>query len=513
MNDTRNDPARIESVEPMGPVGPGGPVAAAGPVAADTLPPLPAGYTKARVLRDEPWGTTVRCRDGDDAEVVLTVLRVRPVDPRSRLTLHTELLAAATAARHACAAEVVDVGFTADDAPYLARRHHPGEVPRVAGLAGGLPVEDVLVVGVRLALALTAAHRRGVLHLGVHPDSLVAGPDGEVLLADLGLVHALRRAAPEAAPAADLRYAPRESAGWETPGPACDVYGLAATLYALLTGAPPHAAAAERGAAALYLAMLAGEVPALRRPDVPPALVAVLLRGLAAHPEDRPSMAELQGVLRALVPAGARSRLPEPDPEPDPVGPLGPEPAEVPYADDEDDDAGADRARRRRRWMLAIAASATVLFVGGAFALTQVRGKDDKPAAKPGPTAPAPVNSAPARLLSASAAQSFVVGDVGTAAFGDSVQVAWQPPRDATRIVGYLVLAVDASGAQLDRRQTPAGTANVVFATARVGTDACFTVASLVRTDDGSLGLAPAPAVCLAGRASASATPRGTSRS
>jgi serine/threonine-protein kinase len=77
---------------------------------------------------------------------------------------------------------------------------------------------------------------------------------------------------------------PERLEGWS--GPGCDVYGLGATLYCLLTGKPPYEG---RDAAEVIRQVETGHFPRPRRfnPSIPPALEAVCLKAMAVRPGDR----------------------------------------------------------------------------------------------------------------------------------------------------------------------------------------------------------------------------------
>ncbi|UGQ10375.1 hypothetical protein LO772_26450 [Yinghuangia sp. ASG 101] len=514
----------------------------------------PDGFEPVRVLGSGVYGTTLLCRETarDGREAVVVVLRPRPAAADERARFHTELLAAAAAARHPCTARVRDVVGTEDGTCCLVTDWYPGGAfPADAPV----PVGEVVLAGIRAALSLRAAHRRGVLHLDVRPGALVRGADGEVHLTGHGVARAVERADPAVRRAHDPAFAPRELAGWEPPGPACDVAMLGATMSALLrgpgaagdggpegSGAPlvlPGEPAAGLTPAVLgpppddvafaYRA-LAGERVATGGAPVPPALAALLRRMVAANPADRPSIAEVHGALRALVPTPLADRVPDLLPEPAEPDPLAqPDPPEEPYEDEEDDPDHDARQRRRRRWLVTMAVAGAVLFAGGAFAIVRMDhgGGKKAPEAGSSPSASAPAGGpgGPARLLTPSQGAQYAPRDVTTAAFGDSVQVAWQPPSDAAaqaQVAGYLVLAQNPRGAAVDRRDTSSRESNVVFTLPRTSAPAppiCYTVTTLVRLPDNALGLAPAEQVCPAqpsgtpsarpGSSGTSAVPRG----
>jgi hypothetical protein len=81
--------------------------------------------------------------------------------------------------------------------------------------------------------------------------------------------------------------APEQAEGApERIGPATDIYGLGAMLYATLTGQPPHPEQAGESAPE-YLKRIAGNATPAAPAGVPPALTAVCMRAMARLPGER----------------------------------------------------------------------------------------------------------------------------------------------------------------------------------------------------------------------------------
>src|SRR5262245_23694143 len=178
---------------------------------------------------------------------------------------------------------------------------------------GPLGVAAAARLGVQMADALAHMHARGAIHGKVSPRFVTVDDDGN------GLLINLVKSADLAAGIWPLRpvvlglspfSAPEEFAG-QKPGPAADVYGLAATVLFWLTGRTPRGG--EGDAEALERARLGGPVDtgALRH-DLPGSLVTALKAALETDPAKRPGsvaalgslLAELERRHAADVPAG-----------------------------------------------------------------------------------------------------------------------------------------------------------------------------------------------------------------
>ncbi|MGY1745579.1 serine/threonine-protein kinase [Blastococcus sp. SYSU D00695] len=169
-----------------------------------------------------------------------------------------------------------------------------GSLAALLARRGRLRPGEVVTAVAPVAAALAHAHAAGVVHGDLSPGNVVFTAEGRPVLTDLGVARVLGEAASgEVTPA----YVDPTVARGGAPGPASDVFGVAAAAFHALTGVAPWNAATP---ADTLTVAAAGELPDLEllAPEAPPALREVLARGLAADPSDRPTAAEFALDLR-----------------------------------------------------------------------------------------------------------------------------------------------------------------------------------------------------------------------
>lgn len=173
---------------------------------------------------------------------------------------------------------------------------------------GPLPFAEALAIADQIAAALEALHAAGLVHRDVKPQNvLLETATGRAVLLDLGLVRTLGSASvtrSDVFVGTPGFMAPEQLRAGGQVTPRTDVYQLAATLYTLLTGRPPF----EGDPAQVLTAVLSEQPtdPRALRPDLPPAVAAVLTQALAKDPNQRPAGArELIAHLRAAQAAHA----------------------------------------------------------------------------------------------------------------------------------------------------------------------------------------------------------------
>src|SRR4051794_27027249 len=239
-----------------------------------------------------------------------------------------------------------------DGSLFLAMRYVDGtDLGALVGREGRLAPERAVRIVARIAAALDAAHRRGLVHRDVKPANvLLAAEDEHVYLTDFGLTKRTTSAAALTRTGmfvGTLDYCAPEQIRGEPADGRADVYALGCVLFRCLAGEAPYER--DSDVAKMY-AHLNDPIPTVTAlaPDVPAALDDVLAEALAKDADDRFSTAGAlaQAALAALAaaPAPVAPRAPSvaaaaPAPAPAPVSaPPAPPSAQAPVAEAEDEE-------------------------------------------------------------------------------------------------------------------------------------------------------------------------------
>lgn len=294
-----------------------------------------------------------------------------------------ERIATGSLSAHPSIVTVHDHGATEEGRPYIVMELFEGGslADRIAS-EGPLPPEVVLEVGVGLAGALAAAHAGEVLHRDVKPENVLFSGYGTAALADFGIARLPGATATRSGViTASLSHAPPEVLNGDDPTPATDVYGLASTLWTAVVGRAPFQRGADEPIAALVARIVTAPPPDAEPHGVPAELAAVLARGLAKDPADRPDSAaafgrELCAVQEALGLAATPLVLGSPLAGSAAAGAAGGVGDEVTRPRQAVPREGSAISGRRRT-VVALAAVLVVAGTAGAWALTASR--DDVP--------------------------------------------------------------------------------------------------------------------------------------
>ncbi len=273
---------------------------------------------------------------------------------------------------------VHDIGVE-DGKPYLVMELAEGASLKERIEQAPLGAQEVRALGVQIAGALEVAHASGVVHRDVKPANVLEAEPGVWKLADFGVAHA---------PDSELTltgqfigspaYAAPEALSSGEMGPACDVFGLGATMWTALVGRAPYA---DRKTGAFG----AGGPPDLtaRRPDVPASLARAIGAALAIDPDARPTAAALG---HALAETADGSTAPQPAPvTPRPMMAVALPASTSPGIGTEATAVAWSDERRRRRWIAAAVGGGVLLLLIIAIAAS---GSDGRRVPRPTPGLP-----------------------------------------------------------------------------------------------------------------------------
>ncbi len=178
------------------------------------------------------------------------------------------------------------------DGAYLVMRWLRGGSLRSQLKGGSLPLDRVALMLDQIAAALSAAHRRGIIHRDIKPDNILFDEDGNAYLADFGIAKDLRDSSydlggEEGSLTGSPFYISPEQVEDKPVSPQTDIYSLGILLYEVLAGKPPFTS--EEGLIDILMKQVHEPMPSLLDscPDLPRALDEVIQRATAKKPDAR----------------------------------------------------------------------------------------------------------------------------------------------------------------------------------------------------------------------------------
>jgi serine/threonine-protein kinase len=152
----------------------------------------------------------------------------------------------------------------------------------------------VLEISRQIAAALSAAHKKNIIHRDIKPHNIIFSDDGVAKITDFGIAKAVNSGTivnTNATVLGSVHYLSPEQARGGFVDAKSDLYSLGIVMYEMLTGTVPF-----DGENAVSVAMMHinGDVPApsIANPSVSALMDAIVLKAAARRPEDRFSSAD-----------------------------------------------------------------------------------------------------------------------------------------------------------------------------------------------------------------------------
>jgi serine/threonine protein kinase len=151
-----------------------------------------------------------------------------------------------------------------------------------------LPAERIIEIGSKIAEALVLiGSRMSVVHRDIKPANILLRDNGEPVLADFGIIHAMVDSSIQRATTAGtpIFMAPEVARG-DAGSPQSDIYSLGATLYTLASGMRPYVGESQEQ----VLNQIRTEAPpalAKLAPELPPDLIRIIEGMMARELRDR----------------------------------------------------------------------------------------------------------------------------------------------------------------------------------------------------------------------------------
>lgn len=252
------------------------------------------------------FATVYRARQYDLGRLVALKV-IHPghrADPDMMRRFERECQAIGSLSGHPAVMTLFEAGATADGDPYLALELLPDGSLQQRLETGPPPSHlEVVQVGIAVADALAAAHGVGIVHRDVKPANILSDRFGSYKLGDFGISGLGPGTSTSLeTTATTVAYSAPEVLLGKRATVSSDLYGLGATLYALLTGAPAFSAGDDESIVPMIYRVTTMPLDPLPDGCGPKALRDLVEQLMAKEPEARPaSAAEVAIRLRQIA--------------------------------------------------------------------------------------------------------------------------------------------------------------------------------------------------------------------
>lgn len=175
--------------------------------------------------------------------------------------------------------------FEENGTAYIVMEYLRGHTLKTEIERAPLTWERAVTIGAVICGALTALHRKGIVHRDVSPDNIFLCDDGRIKLIDFGAARVSMQQTPLTVVFKDCFTPPEQYSRSAHQGPQTDIYALGATLYTAMLGKKPESALNRWPTDHL-------KTPHTLKPEIPEPVSNAVMQALALEPELRFSSAE-----------------------------------------------------------------------------------------------------------------------------------------------------------------------------------------------------------------------------
>ncbi len=255
-------------------------------------------------------------------EKVVAVKRILPniAEDNEFITMFQDEARIAGQLAHANVAQILELGKISQSY-FISMEYVPGVDVRTlwerVRTRGGFPLSLACYIVSRICEGLDYAHRRkdargkplGIIHRDVSPQNILCSYDGDVKIIDFGIAKAASRSTRTQTGIlkGKFAYMAPEQARGQAMDHRADIFAIGVILHELITGERLFRADSDFS---LLEKVRKAEVqtPRAVRPDTPAELEKVVMRALAARPEDRyPYASNMQADLERFMVANRRN--------------------------------------------------------------------------------------------------------------------------------------------------------------------------------------------------------------
>ncbi|MDW3177834.1 MAG: protein kinase [Acidimicrobiia bacterium] len=225
-------------------------------------------------------------------QVAVKLLRASADSDKERIRFEREQETLRALAAQDGIVPVLDAGLTDREEPYFLMPLMEGSLQDRIDNDGPLDWQTATQLMAEVSDTVEFAHSQKVLHRDLKPGNILLDQGGVPRVADFGIAKLVDSSVSKSSKALGTpSFMPPERFNGQEATAASDVYGLAATLSALITGSAPFLTGENDTDAAVMMRVISEEPPSLHSYGVPDEVAEAVQSAMAKDPSERPQSA------------------------------------------------------------------------------------------------------------------------------------------------------------------------------------------------------------------------------